>query len=189
MMRANNRLHYGPMVMFICLHITVPHYYHYYYYSDISEGMELLPVRYSLSSVYLRLSQLSQLSFMQYMGLCVSSLPISFVCDYENMCVLCNYHHQVWNIWHSLGLGHENWYALYAFLCFHNHYKKTTSQQRSYYVYTVCQCNSDVIIIHCTSWKYPCTTTDSPVSPMWSCVQWEYISLAPKSALQRLIYI
>ena len=104
MMRANNRLHYGPIVIFVCLYIAPPHYH---YHSDVSKGMELLLVRYSLSSVYLELSRFSQLSFMQYMSLCVFSLPISLVCDYENMYALCNYHHQVWNIWHSLRLGHE----------------------------------------------------------------------------------
>ena len=36
-------------------------------------------VRYILSSVCLRLSQFVQLSFIQYMGLCVYSLPISLV--------------------------------------------------------------------------------------------------------------
>ena len=27
-MRANNRVHYGPMVVFVCLHIASPHYHH-----------------------------------------------------------------------------------------------------------------------------------------------------------------
>ena len=36
-------------------------------------------VRYILSSVCLRLSQFSEFSFMQYMGLCVLSLPISLL--------------------------------------------------------------------------------------------------------------
>ena len=36
-------------------------------------------IRYILSSVCLRLSQISQLSVMQYMGLCVFSLPISLM--------------------------------------------------------------------------------------------------------------
>ena len=38
-----------------------------------------MPVRYILSSVWVRLSIFSQLSIIQYMGLCVFSLPISLV--------------------------------------------------------------------------------------------------------------
>ena len=38
-----------------------------------------MPVRYILSSVWVRLSTFSQLSIIQYMGLCVFSLPISLV--------------------------------------------------------------------------------------------------------------
>ena len=38
-----------------------------------------MPVRYILSSVWMRLSTFSQLSIRQYMGLCVFSLPISIV--------------------------------------------------------------------------------------------------------------
>ena len=43
--------------------------------------------RYILSSVSLRSSQFSQLSFMQYMGLCVFSLPISLMII-ERICAL-----------------------------------------------------------------------------------------------------
>ena len=49
-------------------------------------------VRYMLPSVCLRLRQLSQLSFIQYMGLCVFSLPNSPVMIVI-MCTL-SYHHQ-----------------------------------------------------------------------------------------------
>ena len=38
-----------------------------------------MPVRYILSSVWVRLSIFSQLSIVQYMGLCVFSLPIALV--------------------------------------------------------------------------------------------------------------
>ena len=36
---ANNRIHYVPMVLFVCLHFISPHYHHY---ADISEGAKLL---------------------------------------------------------------------------------------------------------------------------------------------------
>ena len=57
-------------------------------------------VRYMLPSVCLRLRQFSQLSFIQYMGLCVFSLPISPVMIVR-MCTLSyNYHHQTGNMNH-----------------------------------------------------------------------------------------
>ena len=39
MMCANNRVHHGPMVVFVCLRITLPHSHHYAY---LSEDIELL---------------------------------------------------------------------------------------------------------------------------------------------------
>ena len=48
-MYANNRVHYGLMVVLICFHITLPHYHHYV---DLSEGIELLKC---LSSTFCRL--------------------------------------------------------------------------------------------------------------------------------------
>ena len=39
MMCANNRVHYDPMGVLVCLHIALPHYHHY---ADISRGIELL---------------------------------------------------------------------------------------------------------------------------------------------------
>ena len=62
-----------------------------------------MPVRYILSSVWVRLSLFSQLSIMQYMGLCVFSLPISLVMI-ERIYTLSYYHHQI---------GSMNWYPLF----------------------------------------------------------------------------
>ena len=36
---TNNRIHYGPMVVFVCLHFTRPHYRHY---ADVCDCIELL---------------------------------------------------------------------------------------------------------------------------------------------------
>ena len=55
--------------------------------------------RYMLPSVCLRLRQFSQLSFIQYMGLCVFSLPISPVMIVR-MCTLSYYHHQTGSMNH-----------------------------------------------------------------------------------------
>ena len=50
--------------------------------------------RYMLPNVCLRLRQFSQLSFVQYMGLCVFSLPNSPVMIVR-MCTLSYHHHQI----------------------------------------------------------------------------------------------
>ena len=78
MMCAYTQVHYGPMVVFVCLHIKLPRYHHY---ADLSEGIELLKCLSgnSVSSMCIRFSQFSQLSFVQYMGLCLLSLPIPLV--------------------------------------------------------------------------------------------------------------
>ena len=38
-MCVNNRIQYGPMVVFVFLYLTQPHYHHY---PDVSEGIELI---------------------------------------------------------------------------------------------------------------------------------------------------
>ena len=68
-----------------------------------------MPVRYILSSVWVRLSIFSPLSIMQYMGLYVFSLPISLVMI-ERIHILCHIiiiKSEVWTISHYVGLGHE----------------------------------------------------------------------------------
>ena len=62
-----------------------------------------MPVRYILSSVWVRLSIFSQLSIIQYMGLCVFSLPIAFVMI-ERIYTLSYYQHQI---------GSMNYYPLF----------------------------------------------------------------------------
>ena len=92
MVFANDWIHYGLQVVFVCLQITPSHYHHY---ADSSEGIELIKCfGYMLPSVCLRLRLFSQLSFIQYMGLCVFSLPNSPVMIVR-MCTLSYYHHQI----------------------------------------------------------------------------------------------
>ena len=70
-------------------------------------GSKIL-VMYTVSSVCLTLSQFSQ-SVMQYMGLCVLSLPLSFAMIVK-VCVLyliIIIKSQVWTICHCLGLGNK----------------------------------------------------------------------------------
>ena len=68
-----------------------------------------MPVRYILSSVWVRLSIFSPLSIIQYVGLCLFSLPIPLVMI-ERIYILCLFiiiKSEVWTITHCLGLGHE----------------------------------------------------------------------------------
>ena len=104
---ANNSVQYDPMVIFICLYVTLPHYHHY---ADLAEDIELLKC---LSGTFclecLRLSQFSQLSFIQYMWLCVFSLSICLMMIVR-ICVLyliIIIKSEVWPIYHCLGLDYE----------------------------------------------------------------------------------
>ena len=68
-----------------------------------------MPARYNLPSVWVRLSIFSQLSIIQYVGLCVFCLPISFVMidRIYILCLIIIIKSEVWTITHCLGLGHE----------------------------------------------------------------------------------
>ena len=107
MMCAYIRVHYGPMVVFLCLNIKLPHYHHY---ADLSEGIELLKCLSvnSVSLVCLRFSQFSQLSFMQYMGLCLLSLHISLMIVRIRMLhLIFIIKSEICPIRYCLGLDHE----------------------------------------------------------------------------------
>ena len=96
MMSSNSRMRFGLQIVFICLYIISSHYHHCANLSEVIE-LEKLPVRYILSSVWVRLSIFSLLSIIQYMGLCVLSLPVSLVMI-ERIYTLCYYHHQIWSM-------------------------------------------------------------------------------------------
>ena len=104
---VNNRVYYGPIVISICLYFTLPHHHHC---ADVSESIELRKcLRCILLSVCLRLIQSFQLLFMQYMGLCVSSLLISPVMieKIRLFYLIIIIKSEIWTICHWLGLGHE----------------------------------------------------------------------------------
>ena len=73
-------------------------------------GYNIMPVRYNLSSVWVRLSIFSQLSVIHY-TICgaVFSLPISFVMIeiIYILCLIIIIESEVWTNTHCLGLGHE----------------------------------------------------------------------------------
>ena len=101
----------------VCWHNTLPNYRHY---RHLFEDTELLKC---LSSVYLMLGQFSQLSFMQYMRLCVSSVSIALMMIVRT-CVLCLIifiKSEVWPVCHCLTLGHETMVGAHVFLyCYSN---------------------------------------------------------------------
>ena len=108
MMSAHSRIRFGLQIVFVCLYITPSHYHHCANFIW-RHRTHTMPVRYSFSSVWVRLSILSQLSIIQYVGLCVFSLPISFVMI-ERIYILCLIiitKSEVLIITHCLGLGHE----------------------------------------------------------------------------------
>ena len=67
-----------------------------------------MPVKYILSSVWVRFNIFSPLS-IQYVGLYVFSLPISLVMIERTyiLCLIIIIKSEVWIITHCLGLGHE----------------------------------------------------------------------------------
>ena len=87
MMSANSRIRFGLQIVLVCLYITPSHYHHC---ANFIWGhwTNKMPVRYNLSSVWVTLSIFSQLSIIQSVGLCVFSLPISFVMI-ERIYMLC----------------------------------------------------------------------------------------------------
>ena len=108
MMSANSRIRFGLQIVFVCLNITPSHYHHCANFIW-RHWTYKMPVRYNLSSVWVRLSISSQLSIIQYVGLCVFKSPISFVMI-ERMYLLCLItiiKSEGRTITHCLGLGHE----------------------------------------------------------------------------------
>ena len=86
-----------------------------------TEGIEM-PVRYILSSVWVRLSVLSPLSIIQYVGLYAFSLPVSLVMieRIHILCLIIIIKSEVWTITHCLGLGHKTMVSaicLFIFVC------------------------------------------------------------------------
>ena len=107
-MNANSWIRFGLQIVIVCLYITPSHYHHCANFIWRHRTYKM-PVRYNLLIVWVRLSIFSQLSIMQYVGLCVFNLPISFVMI-EMIYILCFIviiKSEVWTITHCLGLGHE----------------------------------------------------------------------------------
>ena len=118
-MCANNWIHFSPVVVFVWMHFTLPHYHHF---ADASEGIELLKY---LSGSFCRVSKiksiLSILFHSIHAALSIQLTHFSYD-DCENMCTLSHFHHQIGIMTHChcLGLGHETMactVCLSIFLC------------------------------------------------------------------------
>ena len=86
-----------------------------------------MPVRYILSSVWVRLSILSLLSIIRWVGLYVFSLAISLVMI-ERICILSLIiiiESEVWTITQCLGLGHETMVSAVCLSIFLSRYQPT----------------------------------------------------------------
>ena len=76
MMSANSRIRFGLQILFVFVHYTISLSSSNFIWRHRTYEM---PVRYNLSSAWVRLSIFSQLSIIKYVGLYVFSLPISLV--------------------------------------------------------------------------------------------------------------
>ena len=104
---ANDRIHYGLQVVFVCFQIASSHYHHY---TGLSEGIELIKC---LSGICCRVcvwdrdNCLNSLSF-DIWGCVSSAYPIFLWWSWEcvlNLIIIIK--SEVWTINHRLGLGHE----------------------------------------------------------------------------------
>ena len=108
MMSVNSRIRFGLQIVFVCLYIRPSHYHHCASFVW-RHWTYKMPVRYNLSSVWVRLSIFFQLSIIQYVGLYVFSLPIPFVMmeRINVLCLIIIIKSEVWTITHCFGLGRE----------------------------------------------------------------------------------
>ena len=98
-MCANNRVHYGLMVVYGYFHIALPHYHHYV---DLSEGMELLKC---LSDIFFPecVSKFMSILSIIFHAICgVVWIQLTHFCcdDCENACTWSYYHHQIGSMTH-----------------------------------------------------------------------------------------
>ena len=89
-MWRNNPVHYGLMVVYSSLTITLPHYHHY---ADLSKGIEGIECVSKIRSV------LSTNFHAIYRAVCIQLTHFYFD-DCENTCTWSYYHHQIGSMTH-----------------------------------------------------------------------------------------
>ena len=108
MMCTNSRVHYDSMAVFVCLHITLPHYHHYV---DLSSGIELLKCllgTFCLVCVSKITSILSDIFHAIYGAMRIQLTHFSYG-DCENTCTLSYFHHQIVSVTHLLLFRVRSW--------------------------------------------------------------------------------
>lgn len=120
MMCANENVHFGLKIVFVCLHITLPHYHHY---AEISEDIELLNACqvHSVECVS-KIKSIISIIFHHIGRWVFWAYPFPFVMIVRirvlNLIIIIE--SEVWTIYHCLGLCHETMVCavcLSMFLC------------------------------------------------------------------------
>ena len=126
MMSANNRIRFGLQIVFVSFYITPSHYHHCANFIWTHWTLKM-PVRYNLSSVWVRLSKFSQLSTLS-----VYPFSLWWLREYNYiLCLTIIIKSEVWTITHCLGLGHETMVCAVYFSIFFWKIRKTTERRKS----------------------------------------------------------
>ena len=110
MISVNSRIRFGFQIVFVCFYITPSQYHHCAKFI----WRHNLPVRYNLSSLWVRLSTFAQLSIIQYGGGGGGGQFTHSLCDdWENINInfFSYYHHQI---------GSMNYYPLFSVRSWNN---------------------------------------------------------------------
>ena len=110
-----NRVYYSSMVVFVCLHITLPKHYHY---AEVPESIELKECAHFVACVFKIKPILPIIFHAIYGAVCIQLTHFSRD-DCENTCTL-SYNHNKIGIMNNLSLFRVrscNLCALYVFLC------------------------------------------------------------------------
>ena len=108
MVCANNQVHYDPMVVFVCLHIALPHYHHN---ADLSEAIELLKCFSDISCLewMFKIKSVFLIIYHSIYGTwCIQLTHYSYD-DCVNTCTLSYYLHQIGSMTHLSSLRVMSW--------------------------------------------------------------------------------
>ena len=123
MMSANSRMRFGLKIVFVYLYIIPSHYHHY---ANLSEDIEVIKC---LWDIFCRVCKIRHILSVIHYTICgaVCFQLTHFPCDdWDSIYILCLIiiiKSEVWTITHWLGLGHEQWCALYVFLYSYWHHR------------------------------------------------------------------
>ena len=138
MVSANNRKRLGLQIVFICLYITPSHYYHCANFIW-RHWTYKMPVRYNLSSVWVRFTY--SLSYPLYnMWDCVFSVypfPLGWLREYIYVVWWSSSNRKYELLPIVSGLVMKQWYALYVFLYSYGT-RNSLEYLEAFYIYPAC---------------------------------------------------